>query len=85
MTTASISLMPEITARVRPPRALAVPFPLGFPLGRPHDAAEQKRVLRNLLALCERRDVPVLERLDAAEVSGEQGEAEGVFDPVPSL
>jgi hypothetical protein len=42
-----------VTARVGPPRALAVDRPLGYPLGAPHDAALQKRIVMaalNLLA-----------------------------------
>ena len=58
--TASITLMPEITRKIRPPRALAVPYRLGFPLGRPDDAELQRRILRTLLGLCSRGDVPVL-------------------------
>lgn len=59
--TASITMLPHITRKVGPPRALAVPFDLGYPLGQPHDAAGQRQVLRALLRLCERDDVPVLE------------------------
>lgn len=59
--TASLTLLPEITERVRPPRALAVPYPLGYALGRPNDAVLQRAVLRKLLELCEATDVPVLQ------------------------
>ncbi|GAC1337006.1 MAG: hypothetical protein NVSMB23_02920 [Myxococcales bacterium] len=59
--TASVTLLSEITARVRPPRALAVPWPLGFPLGRPADPTLQKQVVARLLALCARTDVPAVE------------------------
>ncbi|RMH18826.1 MAG: hypothetical protein D6696_12235 [Acidobacteria bacterium] len=62
--TASITLLAEISARIQPPRALAVPYPLGFPLGEAHNPALQLRVLRALLALTERDDVPVLERFE---------------------
>jgi hypothetical protein len=58
--TASITLLPEITRAVRPPRALSVPYPLGFPLGAPRDPELQRRILRALLALTERDDVPVV-------------------------
>jgi hypothetical protein len=33
--TASITLLPEVTRAVRPPRALSLPYPLGYPLGAP--------------------------------------------------
>lgn len=61
ITTASITLLADVTRRIRPPRALAVPYPLGFPLGEPNDPGLQTAVLRALLALLERTDVPVLE------------------------
>ena len=32
--TVSISLLREITEIIRPPRALHVPFPMGYPLGK---------------------------------------------------
>lgn len=51
-------MLPEVTRRIRPPRALAVPFPLGYPLGRPDDPELQRRVLEALLALCGTVDVP---------------------------
>jgi hypothetical protein len=56
-------MLPEITRKVRPPRALSVPWPLGFPLGEAGEPASQRKVLRALLALLLRTDVPVLERL----------------------
>jgi hypothetical protein len=43
--TVSISLLLEVTRRVQPPRVLAVDRPLGYPLGLPHDAELQKRVM----------------------------------------
>ena len=66
--TASITMLPDITARIAPPRALAVPYPLGYPLARPNDAGAQRALVAALLALCARTDVPVLETLagDAA-------------------
>ena len=59
--TASITMLPNITRKIRPPRALAVPYPLGFPLGEANNPGLQTEVLRQLLALLERDDVPVLE------------------------
>ena len=65
--TASVTVMPEVTRRLAPPRALAVPFGLGAPLGAAGDAALQHRVLRALLALLTRQDVPLLAWLDASD------------------
>jgi hypothetical protein len=58
-------MLPEVTGKVRPPRALSVPWPLGFPLGAPEDAPLQRRVLVALLSLLSRTDVPALEALTA--------------------
>lgn len=58
--------------RLHPPRALLVHFPLGRPLGRPHDADLQRNVLDAAFALLRRPSGPVLEEYperieDAAE------------------
>ena len=39
--------------RVRPPRALWVPFPHGFPLGEPDHAALQHAVIESAMRLLE--------------------------------
>jgi D-proline reductase (dithiol) PrdB len=49
--TVSITLLPEITERVAPPRALVVDRPLGFPLGKPHDAAMQTDIILSALRM----------------------------------
>lgn len=59
--TASLSMMPEITKKIRPPRALAVPYPLGLPLGEPGAHQLQRDILMALLALCTDSRVPILE------------------------
>ena len=41
----------EAAERIRPPRALWVPFPHGYALGRPNDPAQQFDVLRQTFAL----------------------------------
>ncbi len=61
VTTVSISLLKEITEKIRPPRALFVPFPLGHPLGEPNDPELQTRIMRAAFALLPRTDTPVLE------------------------
>ncbi len=60
--TASITMLENITRKIRPPRALSVPYPLGFPLGEADNAELQTTILCALLALLDRIDVPVLER-----------------------
>lgn len=60
VTTTSISLLKEVTSVIRPPRALFVPFPMGYPLGAPNDTALQHRVIAAALALLQERRVPAL-------------------------
>jgi hypothetical protein len=59
--TTSITILPEITAKIGVPRALEVPWPLGYPLGLPGDADLQRRVIRAALALTDRVGVPLVE------------------------
>ena len=61
--TTSITMLAGITAEIRPPRALSVPYPLGFPLGEANNPELQAEVLRQSMALLDRNDVPVLEGL----------------------
>ncbi len=58
--TVSISLLREVTAVIRPPRALFVSFPMGYPLGAPNLPELQHRVIAAALELLERNDAPVL-------------------------
>jgi hypothetical protein len=58
--TTSISMVREHTEKIRPPRALFVPFPFGHALGRPDDPALQHRVLAAALALLGAPVGPVL-------------------------
>lgn len=59
--TTQISLIREHTEKIKPPRALWVPFELGRPLGVPDDAELQTEVLVSALKLLERKTGPVLE------------------------
>lgn len=68
MTTVSISLLREVTDVLHPPRALFVPYRLGFPLGEANHPALQHRVIAAALALSGRNDVPVVENY--LDVSG---------------
>lgn len=51
--TSCIMLLRDVAVKVRPPRALWVPFPHGYPLGRPNDAPLQRQVLGQALELLE--------------------------------
>jgi D-proline reductase (dithiol) PrdB len=55
--TVSVSVLREVTERVRPPRTLFVDFPLGYPLGEAHNAPLQTRIILAMLALL-REPVP---------------------------
>ncbi|HHI80226.1 MAG TPA: hypothetical protein ENK02_09600 [Planctomycetes bacterium] len=54
--TVVLQLLRMVTEKVRPPRALFVPFKHGFPLGLPGRPEVQLRVLEAALQLFERPD-----------------------------
>jgi hypothetical protein len=60
LATTSISLVREHTEKVKPPRALFVPFPFGHPLGEANEPELQTRVMRAALALLDAPSGPVL-------------------------
>ncbi len=51
ISTVCIALLRNVAERVRPPRALAVPFPFGLPLGSASDAEGQRRVMLAAMSL----------------------------------
>ena len=59
--TTQIALIRKHAEEIKPPRALAVPFELGRPLGAPNHPEFQRRVLKNCLELLNREVGPVLE------------------------
>jgi hypothetical protein len=66
--TTSVTVLEEITRKVRTPRALTVPYALGYPLGEPGDAALQTRILRAALALLDDPGPPpVLRDFESSE------------------
>ena len=48
----------SITAAVNPPRAVYLDFPLGHTAGKPHDAALQRRIMRDTLEALATIDAP---------------------------
>ncbi len=80
--TTQISLIREHTERIRPPRALWVPFDLGRPFGVPHDAAFQMRVLEAALRGLEAESGPVLVDFPD-DAPDERGESEAWACPLP--
>ena len=66
--TVSITLLREVTKKVRPPRSLFVDQPLGYPLGRPNDAEMQREILVATLRLLELdQPLPILEEYRVSE------------------
>lgn len=51
--TVVIQLLRYVAERVRPPRALVVPFPHGYPLDSPGDSDRQHRVIEAMLRMLE--------------------------------
>ncbi len=53
ITTVVLTLLRKVAERVRPPRALFVPFPHGYPLDAPGDPGRQHDVIERALQLIE--------------------------------
>ena len=47
--TVALSMIPDLTRAVGVPRLAGISYPMGRPLGRPHDAQGQRAVLRATL------------------------------------
>jgi hypothetical protein len=68
LTTISLAMVREHAEKVKPPRALFVPFPFGHALGKPNDPPLQHRVIGAALDLLRREQGPVLEEFPEEEV-----------------
>lgn len=60
LVTVGITLVREHTEKVKPPRAVWVPYPYGRPLGHPDDVALHHRIIRTALDLYRAPDGPLL-------------------------
>ncbi len=79
LATVIVALVREHVLKMRPPRALWVPFELGRPFGTPNDAGLQRRVLKSALALFDKPvTAPLLEDFDE-EASGQEGDVDWCF------
>ncbi len=58
MSTVIVTNMPFWAERVGAPRSLAVEFPFGHLLGRPHDLPMQRRVILRALEVLEQAEAP---------------------------
>ena len=57
ISTVALQLLRFVAEKVRPPRALAVPFPHGYPLGKPDDPEYQRTVIEAALKMLEDRSL----------------------------
>ena len=53
ISTVAIQLLRSVAEKVRPPRALVVPFRHGYPLGKPDAAEQQQAVIAAALRMLE--------------------------------
>ena len=56
--TVSLSMIPDLTRAVGVPRLAGIGYPMGRPLGRPHDADGQRAVLRSVMEVLASATVP---------------------------
>ena len=82
LTTLAVALVREHAARVKPPRALWVPFYFGYALGKPDDPAFQHQVIAAALELLAAAAGPVLS--DYPENAGPVGMPQASEMPPPS-
>jgi len=83
--TVSITLLTEVTRRVKPPRALAVDRPLGYPLGEPGNAALQTGIMRAALELLSVRVDPPLISADKRQDRGAAALPDDLRNPEQDL
>jgi hypothetical protein len=62
ISTVVLQLLREVAERIKPPRALFVPFRHGYPLDTPNDPARQHAVIEAALSMLENQSLtpPVL-------------------------
>ncbi len=65
ITTTGATCVAEVSRMVGVPRALDIPWPLGFTMGEPGNAELQRAVLEQALALTDRDDIPLLELFES--------------------
>jgi D-proline reductase (dithiol) PrdB len=46
-----VSVLRELTVKLRPPRAVFARFPFGHPLGEPFNRAQQRTIIHDALAM----------------------------------
>lgn len=72
ISTVSIALIESIAKKVKPPRALLVPYGFGHPLGEPNNPTLQHSIIAEALIMLEDDNSPPI-----LKVSTEKGEFDG--------
>ena len=72
ISTVSIALVENIARRVKPPRALLVPYGFGHPLGEPNNPRLQHAIIAEALELLDNEETPPI-----LKNSGQKGEFDG--------
>ncbi|MCY3743882.1 MAG: hypothetical protein OXH00_22945 [Candidatus Poribacteria bacterium] len=73
ISTVSITLDKNITQRVKPPRALSVPYRFGYPLGEPNNPELQHAIIAEALTLLEdTKEPPFLKVMDTLGIGNGQ-------------
>ncbi len=62
ISTVSITLLEDVTKKVKPPRALHVPYSFGHPLGEPNNSELQHAIIAETLALLQDAGTPPILR-----------------------
>ncbi|MBL9137930.1 MAG: hypothetical protein JNK85_18840 [Verrucomicrobiales bacterium] len=90
--TVCLMLLREVAEKVRPPRALCVPFRHGYPLGQPDDPDGQARVLEAAFYVLEHENgpAPVLRELKSGyppppETSPDGGKPQSTTPLIPKV
>lgn len=78
LVTVCIAMVREHAEKVKPPRALFVPYPFGFALGKPNDPELQHRIVAAALELVDKPQGPALEDFPEDEVPDNLPQSSGV-------
>lgn len=78
LVTVCIAMVREHAEKVKPPRALFVPYPFGFALGKPNEPELQHRIVAAALELVDKPQGPALEDFPEDEVPDNLPQSSGV-------
>lgn len=78
LVTVCIAMVREHAEKVKPPRALFVPYPFGFALGKPNDPELQHRIVAAAFELVDKPQGPALEDFPEDEVPDNLPQSSGV-------